>query len=123
MSMDLCISVFHPRDLPEGLLSNEAFICPLTDGKPYYLLEFPNRNYPGYLAFLSLGGSDCLILSTYYEFNHYMMRLKKELSHDDIVFDDADSVKMGACMCILRHIETDARRWYQENKIVVVGYC
>lgn len=125
MSMDLCISVFHPRNLPTGTpISNEYFSLPLTDGSPYFIMQFPNRSYAGHLTFITMGGYDCLILNNERSFLIFMRSLEWEIECEErkIVFDADDNTKLTYCRDILKHISCNAHQWYQENKILVVGY-
>lgn len=126
MSMVLCISVFHPRELPHDTpISNEYFSLPLTDGKPHYLLQFPNRSYAGHLTFITMGGYECLILNSEPEFISYMDSLRREIDAEksDMVFDERDKAKLDYCIGKLDQISKDAHRFYQENKIILIGYC
>ena len=126
MSMDLCISVFHPRNLPTGIpISNEYFSLPLTDGNPYFLMQFPNRSYAGHLTFITMGGYDCLILNDETSFLSYMDSLEREIDSEksELVFDAIDDSKLTYCRDILKHISYNAHQWYQENRNLVVGYC
>lgn len=126
MSMDLCISIFHPRNLPAGIyISNERFSVPLTDGKPYFLIQFPNRSYAGHLTFITMGGYDCLILNDEVTFRTFMASLQHEIDSEEIkiIFDDHDKSKLIYCRGVLKQISNSAHQWYQENKILVVGYC
>lgn len=88
-------------------------------------MQFPNRSYAGHLTFITMGGHDCLVLNDETMFRTFITSLQCEIDSEEneIVFDDHDASKLAYCRDILRQIANTAHQWYQENKILVIGYC
>lgn len=125
MSMDLCISVFTPEEIRENRVDNDNCQIPLTDGDPFTLIQYRGHSYPGHLSYQRLGGEECLVLRNLEAFHHFIILVIDEVKDQisDYERPDHDMTDATAFLNDLGIMAERAIEWFDEGKIVVVGYC